>query len=98
VRLFAGSKALIPLLAMLASCGVASGLGAGRLREITVVTVALPWLVLPPSMLVAASLVKPVYLDFLENFPDNGRSLDPGLTRQALHASKEDHTALPDLS
>jgi mannosyltransferase len=63
VRLFAGSKALIPLLAVLALCGVASGLGDGRLREITVVTVALPWLVLPPTMLLAASLVKPVYVE-----------------------------------
>jgi mannosyltransferase len=63
VRLFAGSKALIPLLAVLALCGVASGLGAGRLREITLVTVALPWLVLPPSILLAASLVKPVYVE-----------------------------------
>ena len=63
VRLLAGSKALITLLAVLALCGVASGLGAGRLREITVVTVALPWLVLPPSILLAASLVRPVYVE-----------------------------------
>jgi mannosyltransferase len=63
VRLLAGSKALITLLAVLALCGVASGLGAGRLREISVVTVALPWLVLPPSILLAASLVRPVYVE-----------------------------------
>jgi mannosyltransferase len=63
VRLFAGSWALIPLFAVLALCGVASGLGAGRLREITVVTVALPWLVLPPFILLAVSVVKPVYVE-----------------------------------
>jgi mannosyltransferase len=62
-RLIAGSKPLIPLLAVLALCGVASAVGAGRLREITVVTVAVPWLALPPSILLAASLVKPVYVE-----------------------------------
>jgi mannosyltransferase len=64
VTLFAGSSALIPLVAGLAVCGVASGLGAAaRRREVTVVTVALPWLVLPPLILLAASLVKPVYVE-----------------------------------
>jgi len=63
MRLLAGSWALIPILAVLALCGVASGLGAGRLREITVATVALPWLVLPPFILLAVSVVKPVYVE-----------------------------------
>jgi mannosyltransferase len=64
VTLFAGSTALIPLVAALAVCGIASGLGAAARRlEVTVVTVALPWLVLPPLVLVAASLVKPVYVE-----------------------------------
>ena len=64
VTLFAGSGALIPLVAILAVCGIASGLGAaGRRLEVTVVTVALPWLVLPPLILLAASLVKPVYVE-----------------------------------
>jgi mannosyltransferase len=62
--LFAGSSALSPLVAGLAVCGVASGLGAAaRRREVTVVTVALPWLVLPPLILLAASLVRPVYVE-----------------------------------
>ncbi len=61
VTLFAGSRALVPLLAALVLCGIASGLG--RLREITLVTVALPWLVLPPLILLAASAVKPVYVE-----------------------------------
>ena len=64
VTLFAGSSALIPLVAVLAVCGIASGLGAAARRlEVTVVTVALPWLVLPPLILLAASLVKPVYVE-----------------------------------
>ncbi len=62
-RLFAGSWALVPLFAALTLCGVASGLGAGRLREITVVTVALPWLVLPPFILLAVSVAEPVYVE-----------------------------------
>jgi mannosyltransferase len=63
LRLFAGSRTLIPLFTALALCGIASGLGAGRLRQITVVTVALPWLVLPPLILLAVSVVKPVYVE-----------------------------------
>jgi mannosyltransferase len=63
VRLFAGSRALVPLVAVLAAAGVASGLGADRLRKITVVTVALPWLVLPPLILLAVSVVKPAYVE-----------------------------------
>jgi mannosyltransferase len=63
VTLFAGSRLLIPLVLAMALCGVASGLGAARLRQVTVVTVALPWLVLPPFILLAVSLVKPVYVE-----------------------------------
>ncbi len=64
VTLFAGSTALIPLVAALAVCGIASGLGtAARRLEVTAVTVALPWLVLPPLILLAASLIKPVYVE-----------------------------------
>jgi mannosyltransferase len=61
--LFAGSRALIPLVLALALCGVAAGLGAARLRQVTVVTVALPWLLLPPFILLAVSVVKPVYVE-----------------------------------
>ncbi len=64
VTQFAGSSALIPLVAALAVCGIASGLGAeARRLKVTVVTVALPWLVLPPLILLAVSLVKPVYVE-----------------------------------
>src|ERR1700734_331201 len=51
VTLFAGSHALIPVVLALALCGVAAGMSAARLRQITVVTVALPWLLLPPFIL-----------------------------------------------
>ncbi len=63
VTLFAGSHALIPVVLALALCGVAAGLGAARLRQVTVVTVALPWLLLPPFILLAVSVVKPVYVE-----------------------------------
>ena len=63
VTLFAGSHALIPVVLALALCGVVAGLGAARLRQITVVTVALPWLLLPPVILLAVSVVKPVYVE-----------------------------------
>jgi mannosyltransferase len=63
ITLFAGSRALIPLAAALALCGVAAGLGAGRQRQVTVVTVALPWLLLPPFILLAVSVIKPVYVE-----------------------------------
>jgi mannosyltransferase len=64
VTSLAGSSALIPLVAVLAACGIASGLGAPLRRlDVTVVTVALPWLALPPLILLAASLVKPVYVE-----------------------------------
>lgn len=66
---FAGSRQLITLVIATAGLGVASGLApSGRIPSsrgsgITVVTVALPWLVLPPLVLLAVSLVKPVYVE-----------------------------------
>ncbi len=59
----AGSRQLIPLVAVLATCGVAASLRPGRRREVTVATVALPWLVLPPLVLLGVSLVQPVYVE-----------------------------------
>jgi mannosyltransferase len=58
---FAGSRALIPVVLAIALCGIAAG--APRWRELTVVTVAVPWLVLPPLTLLAVSVVKPVYVE-----------------------------------
>ena len=75
---FAGSRQLITLVIATAVCGVVSGRAsssrsaggpgpngpeAGRGPEVTVVTVALPWLVLPPFTLLAVSLVRPVYVE-----------------------------------
>ncbi|HEY7016326.1 MAG TPA: glycosyltransferase family 39 protein, partial [Streptosporangiaceae bacterium] len=40
----AGSRQLIPLVAVLATCGVVASLRPGRRRELSVATVALPWL------------------------------------------------------
>jgi mannosyltransferase len=56
-----GSRPLIPVVLAIALCGIAAG--APRWRELTVATVALPWLVLPPLILLAVSVVKPVYVE-----------------------------------
>ena len=59
----AGSRQLIPLVAVLAACGVVASLRSGRRRELSVATVALPWLVLPPLVLLGISLIRPVYVE-----------------------------------
>jgi mannosyltransferase len=59
----AGSRQLIPLVAVLAVCGVVASLRPGRRREFSVATVALPWLVLPPAVLLGVSLIRPVYVE-----------------------------------
>jgi mannosyltransferase len=59
----AGSRQLIPLVAVLATCGVVASLRPGRRRELSVATVALPWLVLPPLILLGISLIRPVYVE-----------------------------------
>ena len=72
---FAGSRPLIALIVVLAGAGfalrlVTGDLAAGRPRgdagrrpAVTVVSVALPWLLLPPLILLAVSLAKPVYVE-----------------------------------
>ena len=58
---FAGSKALVPLVAAIALCGVIAGWrrrGAGELR---LTAVALPWLLLPAVLLLAVSQIHPVF-------------------------------------
>jgi mannosyltransferase len=72
---FAGSRPLTALAVAAAGCAAALALAAGgraacRPRgdagprpAVTVVTVALPWLVLPPLILLAVSVVKPVYVE-----------------------------------
>lgn len=65
---FAGSKALVLPVALLALGGVAAaflrspgGPGGGGPRRMTPAAIALPWLVLPPVILLAGSQVKPAY-------------------------------------
>ncbi len=58
---FAGSKLLVPLVALIALAGVAGCLTASPRVPVDAVTFALPWLVLPASILVVASQVHPVF-------------------------------------
>ncbi len=59
LREYAGSKALIVPVALLAAGGVVAGVIQGR--RLSPAAIALPWLVVPPAILLAVSLVKPVY-------------------------------------
>ncbi|HEX6519992.1 MAG TPA: glycosyltransferase family 39 protein [Streptosporangiaceae bacterium] len=64
LREYAGSKALIVPVALLAVGGVMAALfdgqGTGG-RRLSPAAIGLPWLVVPPVILLAVSLVKPVY-------------------------------------
>lgn len=59
---FAGYSALIPLVIPLAILGVAADLGRRPRAAIAPAAVTVPWLVLPPAVLLAASLAAPVYV------------------------------------
>jgi mannosyltransferase len=63
VAMFAGSKQLIPLVAAIALCGVLAGWRSRRPGELTLTGVTLPWLVLPPLILISVSQVHPVYVE-----------------------------------
>jgi mannosyltransferase len=56
---FSGSAAVTPLVVALAVCGAVGGLG--RAGELTLAVVSVPWLILPPLVLLAVSLLHPVY-------------------------------------
>jgi mannosyltransferase len=58
---FAGSRLLVLPMALLAIGGVAAGVIDARFRRMSAAALALPWLVLPPVVLLAVSLEKPVY-------------------------------------
>jgi mannosyltransferase len=60
-RDFAGSNGLILLVGLLALGGVAACCLADNWRPLNPAAVALPWLVVPPFLLVAVSFVHPVY-------------------------------------
>jgi mannosyltransferase len=57
----AGSRALIVPLALLALAGLIAACLADDWRPLNPAAIALPWLVVPPFLLIAASFVKPVY-------------------------------------
>src|SRR6266568_3667224 len=57
----AGSRALIIPFALLALAGLATACLADDWRPLNPAAIALPWLVVPPLLLIAASFVKPVY-------------------------------------
>jgi mannosyltransferase len=58
---FAGSKPLVPLVVLTALGGVLACLTSHPWIPLNAATVALPWLVLPPAILIAVSQVHPVY-------------------------------------
>ena len=61
VTSFAGSNPLVPLMVLLVAAGVIATVAGGPRAVSDVVTVAVPWLVLPAAILLAASQVHPVY-------------------------------------
>jgi mannosyltransferase len=57
----AGSMPLIVPFALLALCGLVAAWRADGWRPLNPAAIALPWLVVPPFVLIATSFVKPVY-------------------------------------
>jgi mannosyltransferase len=60
---FAGSKALLAPFALLALAGLVVACLADNWRPLNPAAIALPWLVVPPFLLIAVSYVKPVYYE-----------------------------------
>jgi mannosyltransferase len=60
---FGGAPALLPAVLLLVLCCVLIELGLHRRPGWTTAALALPWLVLPPAMLLAVSLVHPAYVE-----------------------------------
>lgn len=91
VRDFAGWTVLIPVVAVLAGLGCAAGAGLRRGNGLTLAVVALPWLALPPVVLLAVSLVHPVYVERYVVFclPALSVLSAAGLTRLAQLTSME---------
>jgi mannosyltransferase len=58
---FAGSQALVPLLGLLVLVAVVATVTDRPRAPVDMVTVALPWLLLPAAVLLTASQVRPVY-------------------------------------
>ena len=60
---FAGSRALVLPFALLVLAGIAAACLADKWRPLNPVAVALPWLTVPPFLLIAGSNIKPVYVE-----------------------------------
>jgi mannosyltransferase len=63
LRDFSGATVLMPVIAALALLGCAAGVNLRRSVGLNLANVALPWLVLPPVILLAVSFAKPVYVE-----------------------------------
>jgi mannosyltransferase len=63
VASFAGAERLIPLMALLALGGAAAGWRSRRPGQLTLTGVTLPWLVVPPAILISVSQVHPAYVE-----------------------------------
>jgi mannosyltransferase len=60
---FAGSKELVVPVVLLALAGLAASCLADKWRPLNPAAIALPWLVVPPFLLIVVSYVKPVYYE-----------------------------------
>jgi mannosyltransferase len=60
---FAGSRVLILPVALLVLAGIAVACLTDDWRPLNPVAIALPWLTVPPFLLIAGSFVKPVYIE-----------------------------------
>jgi mannosyltransferase len=60
---FAGSRVLVLPIALLALAGIAAACLADYWRPLNPAAVALPWLAVPPFVLIAGSYLKPVYVE-----------------------------------
>ena len=60
---FAGSKELVLPFALLVLAGIAAAGLADNWRPLNPAAIALPWLVVPPFLLIGGSYVKPVYVE-----------------------------------
>ena len=63
LRDFAGTTLLVPLVGLVALVGCAAGLGIRRGSGLTLAAVCLPWLVLPPVLLLAVSFAHPLFVE-----------------------------------
>ena len=63
-RDFAGSTVLIPVVALVTLLGCVAGLGtAVGAKRPALTAIALPWLVVPPVLLIAVSVIHPYYVE-----------------------------------